>query len=185
MTYILRFSDFLYILKTVWWGNVILGIMDQCNTNINPIEYMWISDLYFMVQLFWFINTFKTIWWRNVIFGIMDQYGTKIDLIKYRRGLLPVGWQETFRSAASRLAQTQKSPASRLAADLKVSCQPATITYQIKYFIGIYVQLCLKSSHPTLIFKSFLFLIWICWAVLKPIQVLTVSTLSFSNGLMG
>ena len=35
----------------------------------------------------------------------------------------------------------------------KVSCQPATITYQIKYFIGIYVQLCLKSSNPTLIFK--------------------------------
>ena len=96
---------------------------------------------------------------------------SKIDVCKYlsvffyllfRRGLLPAGWQETFRSAASRLAQTQKSPASRLAADLKVSCQPATITYQIKYFIGIYVQLCLKSSNPTLIFKSFLFLTWIC-----------------------
>ena len=40
----------------------------------------------------------------------------------------------------------------------EVSCQPATITYQIKYFIGIYVQLCLKSSNPILIFKSFLFL---------------------------
>ena len=78
-------------------------------------------------------------------------------------------------------AQTQKSPASRLAADLKVSCQPATITYQIKHFIGIYVQLCLKSSNPILIFKSFLFLTWICWAVLKPIQVSTVLKLSFSN----
>ena len=71
-----------------------------------------------------------------------------------RRGLLPAGWQETFRSAASRLALTQKSPASRLAADLKVSCQPATITYQMKYFIGIYVQLCLKSSNPKKIFLT-------------------------------
>ena len=81
--------------------------------------------------------------------------------LKLRQGLLPAGWQETFRSAASqqtsRLAQTQKSPASWLAADLKVSYQPATITYQIKYFIGIYVQLCLKSNNPTLIFKSFPF----------------------------
>ena len=35
---------------------------------------------------------------------------------------------KTSRSAASRLALTQKSPVSRLAVDLKVSCQPATIT---------------------------------------------------------
>ena len=42
--------------------------------------------------------------------------------------VLPAGWQETFRSAASRLSLTQKSPASRLAVEIKVSCQPATIT---------------------------------------------------------
>ena len=42
-----------------------------------------------------------------------------------RRGLLPAGWQETFWSPASRLALALKSPASRLAGDLKVSCQPA------------------------------------------------------------
>ena len=41
-----------------------------------------------------------------------------VSSINERRGLLPAGWQETFRSAASRLALTQKSPASRLAADL-------------------------------------------------------------------
>ena len=44
-----------------------------------------------------------------------------IQHISIRRGLLPAGWQETFRSAASRLALTQKSPASRLTADLNVS----------------------------------------------------------------
>ena len=82
------------------------------------------------------------------------QNSLKINL-KVRRGLLPVGWQETFSSAASQLALTQKSPASRLAADLKVSCQPATITYQIKYFIGIYMCTALFIVlNPTLNSKS-------------------------------
>ena len=45
--------------------------------------------------------------------------------IYLRRGLLPAGWQESFRSTASQLAGDFWVSASRLAADLKVSCQPA------------------------------------------------------------
>ena len=37
-----------------------------------------------------------------------------------RRGLLPASWQETFWSPASRLSVALKSPANRLAGDLKV-----------------------------------------------------------------
>ena len=39
-----------YILKTVWWTNVIIGILVPCDTNIYLIKGMWVSDLYFMVQ---------------------------------------------------------------------------------------------------------------------------------------
>ena len=46
----------LHILKTIWWRNVVLGIMDQCNSKINLVKYMWISDLYFMVHWFCLIS---------------------------------------------------------------------------------------------------------------------------------
>ena len=36
----------LNILKIVWWRNIILGIMDQCDTKIGLIKYMWVSDLH-------------------------------------------------------------------------------------------------------------------------------------------
>ena len=39
--------------------------------------------------------------------------------------VIVAGWQETFRSTASRLAGDFCISASRLAAGLKVSCQPA------------------------------------------------------------
>ena len=42
----------LHILKTVWWRNVVLGIMDQGDTKIDLLKYMWVSDLYFMVHWF-------------------------------------------------------------------------------------------------------------------------------------
>ena len=34
----------------IWWRNVIFGIMDQCDTKIDLLKYMWVSDLYFMVH---------------------------------------------------------------------------------------------------------------------------------------
>ena len=59
------------ILKTIWWMNVIPGIINQCDTKISLIEYMWVSDQYFAVQWFCHISL-KTIWLMNVILGIMD-----------------------------------------------------------------------------------------------------------------
>ena len=40
------------VLKTIWWMNDVLGIMAQCDTKIDLINYMKVSDLYFMVQWF-------------------------------------------------------------------------------------------------------------------------------------
>ena len=68
----------LNILKTVWWRNIIFGIMDRCDTKVGLIEQMWVSDLILS-------HILKTIWWKKVIHvdDIMDQCDTKIDLIKY------------------------------------------------------------------------------------------------------
>ena len=44
------------IWKTVWWRNIIFGIMDQCDTKIDLVKYMWVSDLYFMVHWFCLIS---------------------------------------------------------------------------------------------------------------------------------
>ena len=68
----------LNIVKTVWWRNIIFGIMDQCDTKVGLIEQMWVSDLILS-------HILKTIWWMKVIHvdDIMDQCDTTIDLIKY------------------------------------------------------------------------------------------------------
>ena len=42
----------LLIWKTIWWRNIVFGIMDQCDTKIDLVKYMWVSDLYFMVHWF-------------------------------------------------------------------------------------------------------------------------------------
>ena len=42
VTYILWSSDFVYIVKTIWWTNVINGILDPCNAKIHHIKCMWI-----------------------------------------------------------------------------------------------------------------------------------------------
>ena len=46
----------LHILKTIWWRNVVLGIMDQCDLKIELVKYMWVSDIYFMVHWFCLIS---------------------------------------------------------------------------------------------------------------------------------
>ena len=40
----------LHVLKTIWWRNVVLGIMGQCDTKIDLVKYMWLNDLYFMAH---------------------------------------------------------------------------------------------------------------------------------------
>ena len=47
VTYILRSSDFVPYLEDCLWRNLVLGIMDQCDTKIDLVKYMWVSDLYF------------------------------------------------------------------------------------------------------------------------------------------
>ena len=46
----------LNIFKVIWWMNIIVGIMDRCDTYINLTKYMYVIDLYFMVQRFCFIS---------------------------------------------------------------------------------------------------------------------------------
>ena len=53
-----------YILKTIWWTNVIIGILDPCDVKINHIKCKWVSDLHFVVLWFWHI--LKTFWWRYI-----------------------------------------------------------------------------------------------------------------------
>ena len=46
---------FPYILKTIWWANVIIWILDPCDAKIYNIKCMMVSDLHFMDQ--WFCLT--------------------------------------------------------------------------------------------------------------------------------
>ena len=41
-----------YIVKTIWWINVIIWTLVPCDANIYLITCMWVSDLHFMVQWF-------------------------------------------------------------------------------------------------------------------------------------
>ena len=50
VTYILWSSNFASYLEDYMWRNVVLGIMDQCDTEIDLLKHMWVSDLYFMVH---------------------------------------------------------------------------------------------------------------------------------------
>ena len=41
-----------HILKTIWWRNIVFGVMDQCDIKIDLVKYMWVSDLYIMDHWF-------------------------------------------------------------------------------------------------------------------------------------
>ena len=45
-----------YILKTIWWTNVIIGILDPYDAKIYQIKCMWVRDLHFVVQWFWLLS---------------------------------------------------------------------------------------------------------------------------------
>ena len=49
----------LHILKIIWWRNAVLGIIDQCDSKIDLVKYMWVSDLYFMVPWFCLYHCYR------------------------------------------------------------------------------------------------------------------------------
>ena len=51
VTYILWSSAFASYLEDYLMENVVLAIMDQCDTKIDLLKYMWVSHLYFIVHL--------------------------------------------------------------------------------------------------------------------------------------
>ena len=68
-----------YILKTIWWLNVLLKKLIQCDTNFDLQIYVYISDLYFVVQWSWILfyeqpsffgNWFSVIWAIDLYFMI-------------------------------------------------------------------------------------------------------------------
>ena len=56
VTYILWSSDFASYLEDYLMRNVVLGILDQCDSKINLVKYMFVNDQYFMVHLFCLIS---------------------------------------------------------------------------------------------------------------------------------
>ena len=64
----------LIIFKIIWWVNIIVGIMDQCDAESDLAKYMWVSDLYFMVHWFCLLSLsliflYIKKWRRPGIFG--------------------------------------------------------------------------------------------------------------------
>ena len=45
-----------YILKTIWWANVIIGILDPCDAKIYHMKCMLVSYLHCVVEWFWLIS---------------------------------------------------------------------------------------------------------------------------------
>ena len=39
-----------HVLKTTYSRKVLLGMIDQCHSETDLVNYMWVSDLYFMVH---------------------------------------------------------------------------------------------------------------------------------------
>ena len=40
----------LHVLKTIYSSKVVLGMIDQCHSETDLVNYMWLSDLYIMVH---------------------------------------------------------------------------------------------------------------------------------------
>ena len=68
-----------HILKTISWRNVVLlRIMDQCDSKIDLVKYIWFSDLYFMVHWFcliWYTGCLKKLCTFSYGIGIFLSFG--------------------------------------------------------------------------------------------------------------
>ena len=107
-----------YILKTIWWTNVIIGILDPCNAKIYQIKCMWVSDLHFMVQwvcliswrlfdgllLYWryWFNLTQTLSWNYIcrpVTYITWSSNSDISWRRFHGGMLD--WRYWFRATLS------------------------------------------------------------------------------------
>ena len=86
-----------HILKTIWWRNVVLGIMDQCDTKIDLVKCLWVSDLYFTVHWFCLLSLLLTNYFYTLRNGAGRGYlcpswhcSRLISSIKYRYLHLPI-----------------------------------------------------------------------------------------------
>ena len=68
-----------YILKTISWINVVLGILVLCDTTIDILTNVGHLDLYFMVQWFCLISWMLFDVWASLL-GFMNPYDPTVDL---------------------------------------------------------------------------------------------------------
>ena len=62
-----------YVLKTIWWTNVIIGILDPCDVKIFHIKCRCVNDLHF--KGLWLPSyILKTFWYRNVVLKILIKF---------------------------------------------------------------------------------------------------------------
>ena len=76
------------IFKIIWWLNILVGMMDQCDAKINLIKYVGQWPVFYGSMILLHIS--KTIGWRNVVFVIMCQCDSNVDIVKYYVGQWPV-----------------------------------------------------------------------------------------------
>ena len=78
----------LNIFKIIWWMNIIVGIIDQCDTNIVLIMLCRSATLFYGPVILLQIS--KTIWWRNVVLGINESVWHKDWPCKIYVGQWPI-----------------------------------------------------------------------------------------------
>ena len=50
LTYILWSSDFASCLEDYYSRKVVLGMIDQCHSETDLVNFMWVNDLYTMIH---------------------------------------------------------------------------------------------------------------------------------------
>ena len=86
VTYILWSSDFPYILKTIWWKNVIIGILDPCYTKINVGQWPTFRGPVILTYIL------KTFWLRNVGLKILISVTLSLTYKYIHRSVTYILW---------------------------------------------------------------------------------------------
>ena len=122
------------------------------NVMVNPSDHYWMKALKQLILVLVLTQLSKLkvrkrkLLKINVGWLLFKQSSTYMPIKYFIWYVIVAGWQETFRSAASRLAGDFWVCASRLAADLKVSCQPAGRRPRLSY---IKLEVCTFATGVT------------------------------------